>query len=275
MITLLVDAAAFAAPELRIEGEAYRHLFRARRVAAGEELRIVDGLGRARWGRVARVDRTTATAVLGEPAPGHEPACRLDLLVPTCRPERASWLIEKVTEVGVFAVRFLNTARAPRELGGGTLDRLRRVAAAAVEQCHRSRLPEITGPHAWSELGGLTAGAGQRWFLDPEGETVSSLNVGAALCGRPEDNPEAEQGGHTGPPLQVSARGALLVGPEGGLASEERGELPGGRLAAHRARGAGPASGDRRRRGGRPGAFPSPSESRFRNPKLTRPEGSG
>src|SRR6185295_11044972 len=61
MITLLVDAAAFDAPEVRIDGEPYRQLFRARRVEEGEELHIPDGKGRARWGRVARVDRTSAT----------------------------------------------------------------------------------------------------------------------------------------------------------------------------------------------------------------------
>jgi 16S rRNA (uracil1498-N3)-methyltransferase len=227
MITLLVDAAAFDAPEVRIEGASYSHLFRARRVAVGTEMRVVDGQGRARWGRVARVDRTSATVALGEPAADREPFFRLELLVPTCRPERASWLVEKATEVGVFAVHFLNTARAPRDFGGGALERLRRVAAAAVEQCHRSRLPEITGPHDWSEIARLTGG-GPRWFLDPESDT-SFVSVGAALRGRPggEGGQEvpAEQGGHAGPPLQDSAQGALLVGPEGGLAPAERREL--------------------------------------------------
>ena len=204
MITLLVHPAELDAAEVRVEGDAYRHLFRARRVEAGAELRVVDGHGRARWGKVARVDRTSATVALGEPAADREPSRRLELLVPTCRPERASWLVEKTTEVGVSAIRFLNTARAPRELGSGALERLRRVAAAAVEQCHRSRLPELSGPHAWNEIGRLVRG-GSRWFLDPEsppgGWQVTGEEPGAPLVG------------------------ALLVGPEGGLASEERRDL--------------------------------------------------
>ncbi|HEX9943832.1 MAG TPA: RsmE family RNA methyltransferase [Thermoanaerobaculia bacterium] len=199
MITLLVTPDAFDAPEMRVEGDAYRHLFRARRVEAGAELRVVDGQGRARWGKVARVDRTSAAVTLGEPAPDREPVFRLDLLVPTCRPERASWLVEKATEVGVFAVRFLNMTHAPREFGSSTLDRLRRVAAAAVEQCHRSRRPELSGPHAWSEVGRL-AGPGSRWFLDTE----------------PAGKDWREIQGDSG---------ALLVGPEGGLAPEERRDL--------------------------------------------------
>lgn len=204
MITLLIDPASFDAPEIRIEGDSYRHLFRARRIEAGAEMRVVDGRGRARWGRVARVDRTSASVSLGDPAPDNEPAFRLSVLVPTCRPEAAAWLVEKGTEVGVSAVHFLNMARAPRDLGAGTLDRLRRVAAAAVEQCQRSRLPEITGPRGWKEIGPL-AGTGPRWFLDTEAAVPSP------------------QGGPPGPPWQDS--GALLVGPEGGLAPGERQEL--------------------------------------------------
>jgi 16S rRNA (uracil1498-N3)-methyltransferase len=203
MITLLTDPASLGAADLRIEGDAYRHLFRARRVEAGAQMRVVDGQGRARWGWVARVDRTSASVTLGEPAPDNEPAVRLSLLVPTCRPEAAAWLVEKGTEVGVSAFHFMNMARAPRDFGAGTLDRLRRVAAAAVEQCHRSLLPEITGPHPWKDVDRL-AGTGPRWFLDT-----------AAV--------PPPQGGHMGPPLQGS--GALLIGPEGGLAPEERAEL--------------------------------------------------
>ena len=195
MITLLTDPASFDAPEIKIEGDAYRHLFRARRVEAGAEMRVVDGRGRARWGKVARVDRTSASVTLGDPAPANEPSFRLSLLVPTCRPEAAAWLVEKGTEVGVSAIRFLNMIRAPRDFGAGTLDRLRRVAAAAVEQCQRSRLPEITGPHSWKEMGRL-AGAGPRWFLDPE-----------AAAGPPP------QGGHVGPPLQRHAGGCGFQNP--------------------------------------------------------------
>ncbi|HEX4499324.1 MAG TPA: RsmE family RNA methyltransferase [Thermoanaerobaculia bacterium] len=232
MITLLVEPATFDHSSVRVEGEPYQHLFRARRVAVGEEMRIVDGRGRARWGKVERVDRTTATVALGEPAPDHEPAFRLELLVPTCRPERASWLVEKATELGVIAIRFTNMARAPRELGTMTFDRLRRVAVAAVEQCHRSRLPEITGPHAWSQAVGL-AGPEVRWFLDTESTDDPELSVGAALRGRPgELSVEAalrgrpgEQGAHIGAPLHDAKSGALLVGPEGGLDPAERREL--------------------------------------------------
>lgn len=210
LVTLLTDPADFDSSDLRVEGEPYKHLFRARRLAVGDRIRVVDGAGRARWSEVARIDRTAAVLALGAPAPDNEPAARLALLVPALRPERTSWLVEKATEIGVAAIHFLHMERAPREFGGGTLARLRRVAGAAVEQCHRSRLPDITGPHEWSELEPLTAGAAQRWVLDTAEETAGW----------------GERRGS----------GALLIGPEGGWSERERGEL---RAAGWRAVGLG------------------------------------
>lgn len=209
----LLAPEGIAGGELRVEGEPYKHLFRARRLGVGDRLRVVDGRGGARWAEVVRIDRSAAALTLGEPAPANEPALRLDLFVPTFRPERASWMVEKVTELGVWAIRFLHTERAPRQLGEGTLDRLRRVAAAALEQCHGARLPEISGPHEWRELAGLVEGAGERWVLDPEAEAGSGSDRAA---------PSAA---------------ALLVGPEGGWSPREQAEL---RAAGWRPVGLGP-----------------------------------
>lgn len=195
MITLLVDPERFPEEEIAIEREAYRHLVRARRVEPGERLRVVDGRGRARQGEVTRVDRRAAWIALGEAAPSLEPGRRVDLLVATLRPERASWLVEKATELGVHAIRFLHTTRAPRTFGAGTVERLHRVAAAAVEQCGRARLPEVTGTHEWEELPALTEGLEERLVLDPGGEDGTWEGDGAA---------------------------AVLVGPEGGWSEDER-----------------------------------------------------
>jgi 16S rRNA (uracil1498-N3)-methyltransferase len=200
MITLIVRPDELATERVEVTGEPYRHLFRARRLGAGDALRLVDGRGKARWAAVERVGRDAATLALADEAPSREPAFSLTLLVPTLRPERAAWLVEKATEIGVVAIRFLHTERAPREPGATTLARLERVARAAVEQCHRARVPELSGPHPWRELPALAARCGPgRWFLDPE-----------APASWGERSP---------------AGGALLVGPEGGLTASERSEL--------------------------------------------------
>ena len=60
MITLLVEPAELAADELWVEGDRHRHLFRARRLTAGDRLRLVDGAGGARRAEVARLERGRA-----------------------------------------------------------------------------------------------------------------------------------------------------------------------------------------------------------------------
>lgn len=198
--TLILDPERFAGDQAAVEGDAYRHLFRARRLAVGDRLRVVDGAGSARSAVVAAVDRRSARLRLLEPAPAGEPPYRLELLVATPRKERASWLVEKVTELGAAAVRLVASERSPRSLGRSSRERLLRVAAAAVEQCGRSRVPEVTGVHAWGEVPGLLAGLPERWFLHTA--------------------PEA--GGDTGGDLRpAAAAGAVLVGPEGGWTATE------------------------------------------------------
>jgi 16S rRNA (uracil1498-N3)-methyltransferase len=189
------------------EGDAYRHLFRARRLAVGDRVRAVDGAGRARWAEIESVDRRAGVLRLGDEAPANEPIFRLELLVATPKKERASWLVEKATELGVSAVRFVASERSPRDWGGGTRDRLVRMAVSAVEQCGRARVPEVTGVHAWEEVPGLLEGLEDRWLLHPAEE------------GAPEG---AEDGGFP-PPAGTS--GAVLVGPEGGWTDAEADEL--------------------------------------------------
>lgn len=196
--TLLVDPETFQDDEAVVEAEAYRHLFRSRRLAVGDRLRVVDGEGRARWGEVARVDRRRAVVTLGAEAPANEPPYRLTLVVAALRPERASWLVEKATEIGVVAVRFLGSERTPRQYGGAQVERWRRVAAAAVEQCHRSRRPEVSGVHGWGELPQLVAGVEERWVLDFQQGDLDAPRAGT---------------------------GVVLVGPEGGWSDAERDEL--------------------------------------------------
>lgn len=206
MTNLLLSPELLAGSEATVEGDAYRHLFRARRLAVGDRLRVVDGAGAARWAEVAEVDRRRGRLRLLDPAPAGEPVHRLEILVAAPKKERASWLVEKATELGVTAVRFLASERSPRSLGSGTRERLLRVAAAAVEQCGRSRLPEVTGVHPWEELPALLRGLPARWYL----------HTGVAG--------EGWGGGWDGEP---GGAGAVLVGPEGGWTEAEVAELRG------------------------------------------------
>lgn len=164
-------------------------------MALGDALRVVDGQGRARQAEVESVARTEATVVLGDIAESLESDFDLELLVAAPRLERATTLVEKATELGVSAVRFFASERTPREYGLRNLERLQRVAGAAVEQCGRSRRPEVDGVHPWSDLAALVMKKQHRWVLAPGG-----LAWPNTVCG---------------------TSGVVIVGPEGGLSDSE------------------------------------------------------
>ena len=195
--TVIVEPDELAGEELRIGGDTYRHLFRARRLGVGDELRLVDGRGNARVGRIREIDRRRGVVETGAELPSLEPAIRLTIAAAPPRRERASWLVEKATEVGVSAIRFVGFERAARDFGQGTEDRLVRVARAAVEQCGRSVVPEISLGHDPEEVEAWIHETDRTWWLDAGGAA-----------------------GLAGPPDLTSA--LLLVGPEGGWETEER-----------------------------------------------------
>lgn len=182
-----------------MRGDVYRHLFRARRLTLDDEVRLVDGGGRARLSRVVEIESDLARLKTLGPTLTNEAERHVELLVAIPKSRRLSWMVEKTTEVGIAAIRLLRCERGPRSLGDSSLDRLRRVAVAAVEQSNRSLLPEISGPHSWDELDLLLAGVDQSWVLQPGGSSMRSEPFASRL--------------------------AVLVGPEGGWSPDELIEL--------------------------------------------------
>ncbi len=194
MITHRVEPAVFAGDRVEITGDAYRHLFRARRAVVGERMRVVDGEGAARWAAIATIARDRATLSLLDSAPANDPARRVELFVAPPKPERAAWLVEKASELGVSAVRFVATARAGREVGPAALERLRRIAVAGLEQSHGARLPAIEGVVSWDAFLAMAAALPWRAVLDAGGGARRADDATAA---------------------------ALLIGPEGGFEDAE------------------------------------------------------
>jgi 16S rRNA (uracil1498-N3)-methyltransferase len=205
MTTIVVTPIEFDGTEVEVHGDAYQHLFRAKRLRAGESVRVVDGSGRARRGVIARVDRARGVVALAGGAPSLEPRLRVELLVAPPRPERAAWLVEKATEVGVAAIHLVATDRSARDgaFGHAQLSRLHRIAVGAVEQCGRAVVPDVTGILSLPDkLALLTREHRPGVVLDAEGAPS------------PPELPALPDGG--APPTLT-----LIVGPEGGWTDEE------------------------------------------------------
>ena len=215
MTTTLHLPIFFSADTALVEDEAHHHLFKVKRLQAGERLRVVDGQGHARWAKIAGIDKRAARLELGEAAPANEPRLAVEIFVAAAKPDRIAWLVEKATEIGVVAIHFIPTEREARPVESSQLARLRRIAISAVEQSGRSVVPLLT-----TEAGLREAIAGAR----AAGLATVVLDSAAAGAGRALD-PDAGGTGRLG----------LFVGPEGGWSPGEQDlfrsmEVPAGSL---------------------------------------------
>jgi len=219
--TLVVPPAALAGETFRLEGDAYHHLVRVKRLEVGDALRMTDGAGRARYADLTSISKQNALARLGDEAPTNEPTLHVEIWTAPPKPERASWLVEKATEVGVAAIRFLPTERAARTFAAPHLDRLTRVAVAAVEQCGRARVPAIATEESLATALERRLGHSETRIiaLDASGTNPFSGAFASSFL----FSFSSSSAGTTEPPQAVDV--ALLIGPEGGWTDAERGRF--------------------------------------------------
>jgi len=180
------------------EAEA-RHARSVLRAEAGDEIVVVDGEGG--WYRT-QIDHVGPGQVVGHVLqtrrevgePDVEVTVGIGLLSSRSRFET---FVEKAVEIGVRRIVPLRTRHT--EVESIRADRLRRVMIAALKQCRRSRLPELTAPQSLDTLLHAT--------------TADSR----LLCHGAVDGTPIATAGATGAADEV----LILVGPEGGFASFE------------------------------------------------------
>lgn len=180
--------------EVTLPDEEAHHARNVLRKRAGDEVELFDGRGGRADGVLETVERKRVVVrIFGEWIREPEPAVRLVIATALPKGDRARFLVEKATELGVDRLIPLHTTRsvvAPRET---KLDRLRQTAVAACKQCGRNRLPEIDEPVDWPTFLS-TKRPGPLFVADPTGETVE-------------------------PPTDGDL--AIAIGPEGGFTPDE------------------------------------------------------
>ena len=204
-----VPLIADGAERISLEGDEHRHLARAARVRAGEEVWLFDGRGRRCHARVEKVTRDrTDLAVLGTEEP-ETPGTRIALAACLVESKKLETILEKAVELGCadfVPVVSARSLKASGERTGRKLERWRRIAREAAKQCKSRLLTEVHPPRPLKDVLG-DPGAERRLFLSEHG-------------GRPlKDILTASAEPPDGPPARV----LLLVGPKGGwTAGEER-----------------------------------------------------
>lgn len=188
--------------QIRLDNNARRHLLQVLRLQDGDAIILFDGSGRDFAARLAVLDKRTATAHVKAPLDTEQPpVLRIHLVIGISRGERMDFAIQKAVELGAWSITPLFTKRTVVQLKG---DRLasryahwQGVVRHACEQSGRSLMPTL---HAAVSLA--------EWLDEFQGQ-------GLLLDHRAEHGLKQLQ-----PPVDELS---LLVGPEGGLSSEERG----------------------------------------------------
>jgi 16S rRNA (uracil1498-N3)-methyltransferase len=195
MRTLLV-APPLAAGLVMVDGDEAHHGRSVLRLKPGDELRLADGAGLAGVGTVHAVERHAILVQIPkvEVVPD-SPASQLTVALAPPKGDRLADVVRGLTELGVGAIRFLDCERGERMPSNG--ERLVRIAAEALKQCRRGRLPQV-GPQV--DIPGLAGLGGRLIVLDRSGAAPD-----------------------TGSPQPTT----LVIGPEGGLTSGELAALNG------------------------------------------------
>lgn len=180
-----------------LTGPEAHHLAHVLRARPGDRLYLFNGDGRQYRAVVAAVARRAVVVeVEAVEEPARELGFRLLVAAPLPRGDRAQFLVEKLTELGVTDFVPLRTARAVVQPREAHADKLRRHVIEASKQCGRNVLLRVAPPADWSD------------FL-----------------ARP-DRPARAVVAHVGGPgprdlLPAPAGLAVAVGPEGGFTDEE------------------------------------------------------
>jgi 16S rRNA (uracil1498-N3)-methyltransferase len=197
-----------------LEGDEAHHLARVCRLGPGTLVEVFDGRGGSVAAEVLNVGRAQVELLIkGDLVHDPPAACALTLATAAPKAQRLDWLVEKATELGVERLVLLTTERSVVEPRAGKVERLRRLVIEASKQCGRSRLMEIETP--------------QPVFTYLAAETAS-----VRVLAQPAGLPPAAW-----PQIDVGARVALAIGPEGGFTE---GECAAARAAGWQAIGLGP-----------------------------------
>ncbi|MCU0770619.1 MAG: 16S rRNA (uracil(1498)-N(3))-methyltransferase [Verrucomicrobia bacterium] len=189
------------------DGEA-AHAAKVLRVMSGETLMLLNGRGLRALARVLKVDRKRVELQVEHREETPRPPFDLVLFQAATKPRSMEWIVQKATELGVYAIQPMLTVRVVSQWAEGEaetkVEKWQRIAVESLKQCGQPWLPHIAAPARLADL----LGAAPHSFL-------ASLEAGARpLRAWLQEQPEIFQPGNRRPV-------GLWIGPEGDFAPDE------------------------------------------------------
>lgn len=128
---------------ITLEGEEFRHCVQSFRQQEGDTILLTDGQGTKAQARIDHIQKKSLTAtIVNRESPGSGRTYHLEVAIaPTKNINRIEWFVEKSVELGIDAISFITTTHSERRKI--RLDRLERIAVAAMKQSQQYSLPEL------------------------------------------------------------------------------------------------------------------------------------
>ena len=183
---------------IELDENEFHHL-QVLRVRDGEVLNIFDGKGNLYQGKLAAINKKTATVSVSdiiktEPAPTAE----LHIAIaPTKNIDRTEWFIEKATEIGIHQITPVICRRSERR--EVRIDRLDKVVLSAAKQSLHLHMPKLNNTMSLAD------------FLKANRESKAKKFI--AYC--------EEHTTHLKDRFQNGESITVLIGPEGDFTAEE------------------------------------------------------
>jgi 16S rRNA (uracil1498-N3)-methyltransferase len=184
---------------VEMTGPEARHLATVCRLRAGDEVCLFNGDGHEYPARVVAISKKSVhLEILSVAAPRRELDFSLEIAAPLPKGDRAQFLVEKLTELGVATFVPLLCRQGVVQPRENTIDKLERYVIEASKQCGRNLLMRVHKPIDW-----------------------------ASYCGHGEAG-ELRIVAHPSPPTAIikekkpiCSKTRCAVGPEGGFTEEE------------------------------------------------------
>jgi 16S rRNA (uracil1498-N3)-methyltransferase len=200
MIRLFVTDALAAGAQVAPSPDQARYLTTVMRLGVGDEVALFNGRDGEWRARVAEVGKRGCSLEIVERTRAQAGGPDLDLVVALVKRARLETIVEKAAELGARRVRLVVTRRTNAD--HTNVGRLQAIATEAAEQTGRLDVPQVLEPVKLEKLlDGWEAGR-RLMFCDEGGEAKPVLEA-----------------------LDGEGPWAVLIGPEGGFAPEERERL--------------------------------------------------
>ncbi len=187
-----------------LENDNYHHAINVLRLKTGDEIEVIQGLGRRFLAKIDSIDseaRVVGLEVISRVELSVELPKKLILVQCVTRPDKLSGIVETCTQLGVSEIQLAESSRIQHKMRGERLNRklehLKKVAESSAGLSGREIIPKIAPPLPFDEA--ILASSGEKlipWELERDNY------ISSTLAGDQETI-------------------TVVIGPEGGLAHDE------------------------------------------------------